>query len=117
MPGSRSDPYVTITTSIAVAGTLASLTITALLSAIAKAESSYNPRAQSHAGAQGLMQLMPNTASLIARRNGRSAGSLTDASNNLRLGQDYVGYLLETRTVSQDLLRMVALDLKSVMEG
>ena len=33
-----------------------------LLSAVARAESGYNPTAVSGAGAQGLMQIMPSTA-------------------------------------------------------
>ena len=65
----------------------------ALLWAIMRQESAYDRQARSKAGALGLLQLMPKTASQLA---GRSVpeDSLTDAGLNVRLGARYVRALL-----------------------
>lgn len=56
--------------------------------AIMHAESSFNPKARSHVGAQGLMQLMPATA----RRFGVSDAYLPQ--ENVRGGAQYLAWLL-----------------------
>lgn len=66
---------------------------TALLHAIARQESEFNPKAISPAGARGLMQLMPRTARETARDLGLRYGKsrLTgDPRYNLRLGDAYL---------------------------
>ncbi|MCL2168971.1 MAG: lytic transglycosylase domain-containing protein [Defluviitaleaceae bacterium] len=60
-----------------------------LIRAIIRAESSYNPNAISHAGAMGLMQLMPATAASLG---------VTDPFNimqNVNAGTAYIASLLE----------------------
>ena len=70
----------------------------AMLLAVARQESNFRPGAKSHAGAIGLMQLMPNTARAVARvvqtrySPTRLAG---DSDYNLRLGHAYLAMLLE----------------------
>lgn len=65
--------------------------------AVTRQESEFNVNAQSSAGAQGLMQLLPTTAKLMARRAkidwvpDRLKG---DAAYNYRLGAAYLDYLL-----------------------
>ena len=61
----------------------------AIVRAIIHAESSYNPTALSHAGAQGLMQLMPATARRFGVTNSY------DASQNIRGGVQYLSWLLK----------------------
>jgi peptidoglycan lytic transglycosylase len=52
----------------------------------------------SHAGAKGLMQLMPDTADYIARKSGGTRfeqGDLADPQINIAYGSWYLRYLLE----------------------
>ncbi|MEX2455310.1 MAG: lytic transglycosylase domain-containing protein [Rhodospirillaceae bacterium] len=70
----------------------------ALVHAIARQESNFDPAAVSHAGALGLMQLMPATARGVAGklRVGYSVGKLTEEPDyNIRLGSAYLGQMLE----------------------
>lgn len=60
----------------------------ALLRAVIHAESSFNPNAVSLAGAQGLMQLMPDTANELGVENP------FDSTQNIRGGAHYLAQLL-----------------------
>ena len=59
-------------------------------------ESSFDPLAESHAGARGLMQLMPDTAEWIAGKlhiEGYAFERMNDPESNIRFGCWYLNYL------------------------
>jgi len=63
----------------------------ALVFAHALQESQFRTSVTSPAGARGLMQVMPGTAAMLARRKGEAAvGPLTDPSVNLEYGQSFM---------------------------
>jgi soluble lytic murein transglycosylase len=69
-----------------------------LLLAIIRQESEFDARANSHVGAQGLMQIMPGTAKLVAKnlKTTYSKSLLkSDPSYNIKLGTYYFNSLLE----------------------
>ena len=66
--------------------------------AIARRESEFNHRVISHAGARGLMQVMPGTAEMMAKKIGVSyekAKLTTDWQYNARLGAAYLDQLVD----------------------
>jgi len=78
----------------------------ALIYAVMRQESGFNARAKSPAGAHGLMQLMPRTATFTAERerfNGNRRHKLYDPETNVTLGQKYLRYLLDHPRVQGDL--------------
>jgi soluble lytic murein transglycosylase-like protein len=79
----------------------------ALVYALTRTESGFDPHAISPVGARGLMQLMPATARYIGREEGLR-GSVNNPADNLALGQAYVRYLGEQAGIDDSLLAVLA---------
>lgn len=83
----------------------------ALLYAITRQESNFQTDAVSTAGARGLMQLMPNTASFIANDPtlaGDAIDRLHEPGLSLELGQRYLLVLTRQPGMEGDLIRILA---------
>jgi soluble lytic murein transglycosylase len=80
----------------------------ALVYALTRLESNFDPAAVSPAGARGLMQIMPATAQYITGNGFYSPDRLHEPASNLAIGQRYVAYLARQDGIDNDLLRMLA---------
>ena len=66
--------------------------------AVIRQESAFNKDARSHAGARGLMQLMPSTGRITARKYGIPLGGLQrlyEPERNIRIGTTYLNQVME----------------------
>lgn len=72
----------------------------ALVAAVMEQESRFKPRARSHVGAAGLMQLMPRTGRWMGARN------LYDPEQNIDAGVKYIKYL--EKRFDGDLTKIIA---------
>ncbi|MDR1027231.1 MAG: lytic transglycosylase domain-containing protein [Rickettsiales bacterium] len=81
----------------------------ALLFAIARQESRFKTNAKSHAGATGLLQLMPKTAKLTAVKSGIKMNSLdlTNPEDSMFLGQQHVLDLFALENVDNNIIKML----------
>lgn len=84
-----------------------------LIYALVRQESGFRSSAVSQGGALGLMQLMPQTASLMQKNIGGStlasiAGNVSEPVANVTLGQQYVAHLLGNELVEGNLFYLLA---------
>jgi soluble lytic murein transglycosylase len=82
-----------------------------LLYALARQESNFDAEAISRAGARGLLQIMPATASYVTgdpSLRGDGARRLHEPAFALEVGQRYVHYLSRHEQVGGDLIRLLA---------
>jgi soluble lytic murein transglycosylase-like protein len=85
----------------------------ALVFALIRQESAFNPKAKSWAGARGLMQLMPRTAGFVAgdwrfHLTDSTLRTLYEPEINMMLGQKYIKMLLENKKINGNLFLMAA---------
>jgi len=69
----------------------------ALAHAISRQESEFNPKAKSSADARGLMQLLPGTAKMTAKKIGVPYGlsELNNPAYNMQLGSAFLGEMID----------------------
>jgi soluble lytic murein transglycosylase len=91
----------------------------AVIFAISRQESGFRPHVASHAGAVGMMQILPSTAKHVARSlsetqlaavNMDNLGNLhlTNAETNIRLGAAYIEMLMRQPMVNHSLIHALA---------
>jgi soluble lytic murein transglycosylase len=79
----------------------------ALVFAFMRAESAFDPSAESHAGARGVMQVMPATARYIAARADLEhphGGALFEPETSILFGQAYLEHLLQRPSIGDNLI-------------
>ena len=83
----------------------------AMVYALTRLESNFDPDAVSSVGARGLMQVMPATASYMSGDGGSAADHyaqrLHDPATNLSIGQSYVMYLAAMSGIHNDLVHLL----------
>lgn len=82
----------------------------ALVYAIARKETDFNPQARSSVGAYGLMQVMPTTAAELSGDRGfvTEPERLLQPAVNMRLGQAYLNRMMQLPAFQGDILRTAA---------
>jgi soluble lytic murein transglycosylase-like protein len=79
----------------------------ALVFAFMRAESAFDPRAESHAGARGLMQVMPATAQYVAVSSDLDlphGNALFEPETSIVFGQAYLEHLLQRPSIGDNLI-------------